>query len=79
MLGGIGVPELVILTLAMSIYLVAFAWPAALILDRVGLSPWMAVLAVVPLANFLLLWYVALMPWPAEYRVGATIRPIPHE
>lgn len=74
MFGSIGVPEVVIVTLVMSVYLAAFAWPAALILDRVGLSPWMAVLAVVPIANFLLLWYVALMPWPAEYRVGATIR-----
>ena len=39
-------------------------WPAANICRRLGLPAWLGVLAVLPLANLLLLWYVALTPWP---------------
>lgn len=45
--------------------------PAARIARRLGYPRWLAVLAVVPLANVLLLWLVAFAPWPegsAEFR-----------
>jgi hypothetical protein len=39
-------------------------WPASRICRRIGFSPVLGVLAVLPLANLLLLWYVALAEWP---------------
>jgi hypothetical protein len=62
MVGSISIPEIVIIM----IVLAAVVWPAARICRRVGLSPLLGILAVVPLANVLLLWYVALAPWPAS-------------
>lgn len=64
MFGSIGPPELVVLSLIVA-GLGAVAWPAARMLRRVGFSPWLGVLAVVPLANLVLLWFVAFAPWPA--------------
>ena len=36
------------------------------IFRRMGLPPWLAVMASVPLANLIVLYYVALTPWPAD-------------
>jgi hypothetical protein len=36
------------------------------IFRRMGLPPWLAVMASVPLVNLIVLYYVALTPWPAE-------------
>jgi hypothetical protein len=38
------------------------------ILGRMGYPPWLAILASVPLLNLVLLYYVALSPWPREAR-----------
>ena len=35
------------------------------IFRRMGLPPWLAVMASVPLVNLIVLYYVALTPWPA--------------
>jgi hypothetical protein len=32
------------------------AWPASRICSRLGFSPWLGILAIVPIANVLLLW-----------------------
>ena len=59
----IGIPEIVVVA-----YLVAMAllviWPAATICRRIGFPRWLGILAVLPLANVVLLWYVALAQWP---------------
>jgi hypothetical protein len=39
-------------------------WPAARICRRIGFSPWLGVLAVGPVANVVLLWFVAVAQWP---------------
>jgi hypothetical protein len=39
-------------------------WPAARICSRLGFSPWLGILAMVPIANVILLWFVAVSPWP---------------
>lgn len=38
------------------------------ILGRMGYPPWLAILASVPILNLVLLYYVALSPWPREGR-----------
>jgi hypothetical protein len=38
------------------------------ILGRMGFPPWLALLASIPLVNLVLLYYVALTPWPLESR-----------
>jgi hypothetical protein len=38
------------------------------ILGRMGFPPWLAILASIPLVNLVLLYYVALTPWPLESR-----------
>jgi hypothetical protein len=40
------------------------------ILGRMGFPPWLAILASVPVLNLVLLYYVALSPWPREGRIG---------
>ena len=67
MFGSVGVPELVILAVLM-LSLLVVVWPASRILARVGFSPWLGILSVVPLANLALLWFVAVTPWPAHHR-----------
>jgi hypothetical protein len=63
----IGFPELIVL-LAIVVSSLAIVWPAGRICHRLGFSPWLGVLAVVPLANLVLLWYVAMAEWPGVPR-----------
>jgi len=62
---GLGMPEFFIVLILVLGSLVAMVWPATRICRRAGFSPWLGVLIVVPLANLLLLWFVAFSPWPA--------------
>jgi hypothetical protein len=36
------------------------------ILGRMGFPPWLAVMASLPLVNLIVLYFVALNPWPRE-------------
>ena len=36
------------------------------ICDRVGLSPWLSLLLIVPLANIVFVYYVAFAEWPSQ-------------
>jgi hypothetical protein len=36
------------------------------ILRRMGLPPWLSIMASMPLVNLVVLYYVAMSPWPAE-------------
>jgi len=38
------------------------------IFRRMGLPPWLSIMASVPLVNLIVLYYVALTPWPSEHR-----------
>ncbi len=40
------------------------------ILGRMGFPPWLAILASIPLVNLVLLYYLALSPWPSDGRGG---------
>jgi predicted PurR-regulated permease PerM len=65
MFGSVGFPE-VLVVLAISAILLAIVWPASRICGRIGRSPLLGVLAVVPVANVVLLWFLALAEWPAS-------------
>jgi len=38
------------------------------IFGRMGLPPWLAIPAALPLVSLIVLFYIALTPWPAEAR-----------
>jgi len=65
MFGSVGFPELFVVIVICAVLLVVM-WPAARICRRTGYSPWLGVLAVIPLANVLLLWFIALAQWPTS-------------
>jgi hypothetical protein len=50
-------------------YLVIILWPVTMICRRTGHSPWLAILAVIPVANVALLWFIALSRWPSTQRL----------
>ena len=37
------------------------------ILGRMGFPPWLAIMASIPLVNLIVLYYVALTPWPRDH------------
>jgi hypothetical protein len=43
-----------------------FVIPAAQILRRVGMSPWLALIYFVPVANIVCLWVFAFVRWPRD-------------
>jgi hypothetical protein len=61
-MGSIGLPELLLVLVAA----VLIVWPAAKICSKAGYSPWLGVAIVVPGANILLLWFLALADWPLQ-------------
>lgn len=68
-MASIGVPELVVV-LAICAGLLVVIWPAARICRRVGYPSWLGVLSIVPVANVMLLWFVALAEWPSARQAG---------
>lgn len=66
----LGPPEAV-LVITIVFMLLGLVWPAARICKRAGFTPWLGALIVVPLANVVLLWFVAFARWPAEQRAQA--------
>jgi hypothetical protein len=47
------------------------------ICDRVGLSPWLSLLLLIPLANIIFVYYVAFAEWPAQRGSAGTGGPPP--
>ena len=74
MFGDLGGPELALIALMVTLGLVLVALPASRICARVGFSPWLGPLAVIPVVNLALLWFVALAAWPkfAERELDAS-------
>lgn len=62
-MGFMGIPEFGVILAILCMGLIVI-WPASRICSRLGFSPWLGILAVVPLANVLLLWFVAFTTWP---------------
>ena len=63
---AIGVPELLVI-MFIGVFGIAFAllliWPLARVLKRIGFSPWLSLVSVIPLGNIILLWVVAYSDW----------------
>jgi hypothetical protein len=62
-----GFPELTV-TVVIVAMIVAVAFPAGRICRRAGYPSALGILAVVPLANVILLWFIAFAEWPARTR-----------
>ncbi len=60
-----GSPEAIIL-LAVVANLLLVVYPAVKICRRLGFPAGLGVLAVVPIANLVLLWFVAFAAWPVD-------------
>jgi hypothetical protein len=58
-MGLVGLQMMVALPVA--ILLVAPVW---LIIRRIGFSPWLSLLVLVPLVNLVMLYYIAFAEWP---------------
>lgn len=59
--------EILVLTkvlLMMFVFGLLFVVPAARIGSRVGFSPWLRLLALLPVVNLFLLWFVVFAVWP---------------
>jgi len=48
------------------IYVAVFVIPIAKVLRRLAFSPWLALLAIVPLVNVIMLWVFAYGRWPRD-------------
>ena len=68
MLGSLGWPELALIAFMTLASLVVVAFPASRICARAGMPAWLGLLAVVPLVNIGLLWFVAFTDWPGALR-----------
>jgi hypothetical protein len=43
-----------------------FCVPVGRVLSRVGMNPWLSLLAMVPLVNVICLWVFAFVAWPRD-------------
>jgi len=68
----IGPSELVVI-LAICLMSLIVLWPASQICRRIGFPWWIALLSIVPIANVLLLWFVAYARWPLDGRPGPAV------
>ena len=55
-------PAEAVIVFLIAVYCAAVVYPATRICRRIGLSPILGALAIVPLANIVLLWFVAVTP-----------------
>lgn len=62
----LAVAELLVVSLIALACIAVVAWPAARICRRAGFTPWLGVIALIPLFNLALLWFMAIAPWPAS-------------
>lgn len=65
---GLGLPWLIALAVAVV--------PFWRICTRVGYSPWLSLLVIVPLVNLVFIYYLAFAEWPSQH-VGTPVAPSP--
>ena len=53
-----------------AVFAVLVLYPIGRILARIGFSPFWSVIALIPLANLVGLWIVALAAWPRDKRTA---------
>jgi hypothetical protein len=62
---SIGFPELIVI---LAVGEVVVVWPWSRIFSKAGYSPWLSLTAVVPLVNFVVLFWFAYSEWPVLRR-----------
>ena len=67
MYGSLGMPELLVLI----VLAVVVVFPVTRICAKAGYSPWLGLAAILPGANILLLWFLALAEWPRKNQTPA--------
>lgn len=66
-MAGFGVTHWVIFAAMIAVIL----YPIGKILDRIGLSPFWSIVALIPVVNIVALWVLAFIDWPQAGRRGA--------
>ena len=59
-------PELLLIAMVAVFGGVVMIDPATRICRKAGVSPWLGIGIIVPIANLMLLWFLALAEWPAR-------------
>jgi hypothetical protein len=67
---GLGLREAIVV-LFTGLLVLAIIWPYGRILSRAGYSPWLCILAIVPVVNIVAMWAFAYAKWPAVERPPA--------
>jgi hypothetical protein len=71
MFGSLRLPELLVLVVLIGAGVV---WPASRVCAKAGFSPWLGLAALLPGANILLLWFLALAEWPRKVQSPDAMR-----
>ncbi|MDD5563030.1 MAG: hypothetical protein PHQ91_04890 [Thermoanaerobaculaceae bacterium] len=77
MFGHLGFPEVALICLTALFVGLLFLLPACLVCRKAGYPAWLGVAAIVPVANILLLWFLALAKWPVDRGMGDLRRSLP--
>jgi uncharacterized protein (DUF983 family) len=67
MFGSLGLPELLVVI----VIGVGVVWPVSRICAKAGYSPWLGFAVIIPGANIILLWFLALAEWPRKNQTPA--------
>ncbi len=68
MSGGLGIPEVIVITVVFFALVAFVLWPYSKIFSKAGYSGWLAALMLVPGVNLVLLFWFALADWPVLRR-----------
>jgi hypothetical protein len=66
--GSFGAVEFVVVLATVGGAAIIIMWPVSRVLRRLGFSPWLAPLALIPVLNIGLLYFVAFAPAPVNIR-----------
>jgi hypothetical protein len=65
-MGNIGMPEILLICIVFVFALIVIALvPYWKIFGKAGFSPWLSLLMVIPLVNFVMLYVLAFSEWPS--------------
>ena len=65
-MGSVGLSELLVVAVMGLLYGTVVVVPATMVCRKAGFSPWLGLLTIVPIANIVLLWYLAVARWPNQ-------------
>jgi hypothetical protein len=67
----------VILAVLLGVFALIVVVPACLVCRKAGYPAWLGVAAILPVANIVLLCFLAFSKWPLEQRLEELARPLP--